>query len=81
MRRIDPELGCGSIDRFAGPAVEHRILTNGKREATADLFEWGGLVGHDPKLALRSGMRKRTRINATTISIAPTQSSGVKLSR
>ena len=45
LRRVDPELPGGAVDRRFAPAVEHRILADRQGEAEAELLERGG-VGH-----------------------------------
>ena len=77
---IDPELASRGIDRHDRPAVEHGIFAHRQSEAGADCGERSRGVGHEAKVACRCVTRKRTRMRAVTISIAPSQSSPVSAS-
>ena len=86
-RPVDPQLIRRRINRRLGPAVEHGIFANGKRESEAKRLERSG-VGHGRYLGAGASARKfggplsgrLTSTSATTIIAAPVQSSGVKLS-
>src|SRR4051812_1928098 len=85
LHRVDAELPGRGVDSLERPAVEHCIFTDRERQAPAQLFEGTRLV-HAGQLGCSAGVRnprsgRRTSTKAAAIAAAPSQSTGLRVSR